>query len=126
MATVTSGRRINVSANSLVLGVGGRLGMGVAVDACEHLVVSGIGMAVPAGSPDLGMGAGVDGELAMGESGAGPGGSGVTIGAGCGESGRRVVGVVGGGVLGLMAGGAVRRRGRENVVDVGGSVGGYV
>src|SRR5450631_4461450 len=102
MATVTSGRRVDVPANPPVLGMGGRLAMGMAVDACEHLVVGGVGVAVPASGPDLGMAAGVDGELAMREGGAAPGGGGVTVGAGGGEAGRGVVGVVGGGVLGLV------------------------
>ena len=92
--------------------------MRVAVDAGKYRVVGGVRMAVPASSPDFGMGAGVDRELAMGESGAAPGGGGVTIRAGGGESGSRVVGVVGGGVLGLMARVTVRRRTREDVVDV--------
>src|ERR1017187_2371663 len=118
MATVTSGRRVDVSANPPVLGIGVGLGVGVAVDAREHLVVGGIGMAVAAGGPYLSMGAGVDRELAMGESSAGPGGGGVTIRAGGGESGRGVVGVVGGGVLGFVARVTVRGRARKDVVDV--------
>src|ERR1035438_9708960 len=103
VATVTSGGRINVPANSSVVRIGCGLCMCVAVDAGKYRVVGGVRMAVPASSPDFGMGAGVDRELAMGESGAAPGGGGVTIRAGGGESGSRVVGVVGGGVLGLMA-----------------------
>src|ERR1039458_10391724 len=54
----------------------------------------------------------------MGESGSGPGGGGVTIRAGGGESGRGVVRVISGGVLGLVARVTVRRRTREDVVDV--------
>src|ERR1035441_7810499 len=88
MAVVTSGRRIDVCTNSSVVRIGGSLGMRVAVNAGEHLVVGGVGMAIPTGSPDLGMGPGVDGEPAMRESGAGPGGGGVAIGAGGGEAGQ--------------------------------------
>ena len=92
--------------------------MSVAVDACEHLVVRRVSVAVPAGGPDSSVVAGIDWELAVRESGAAPGGGGVTIRAGGGKSGRRVVRVVRGGVLGLVARVTVRRRTRENAVDV--------
>ena len=92
--------------------------MGVAVDAGKYRVVGGVGVAVPASGPSPGMVTGIDRELAMGESGAAPGGGGVTVRAGGGEAGRRVVGVVSGGVLGLVARVTVRRRTREDVVDV--------
>ena len=94
------------------------MGVGVAVDAREHLVVGGIRMAVPASGPDFSVVTGINRELGMGESGSGPGGGGVTIRAGCGESGRCVVRVISGGVLSLVARVTVRRRARENVVDV--------
>ena len=77
MATVTSGRRINVIANPSVVRVGRGLRMGVAVDASKYRIVGGVGMAIPASGPDLVMPAGVDREPAMRGSGAGPGGGSV-------------------------------------------------
>src|ERR1035441_9052129 len=118
VATETSGGRINVPANSSVVRIGCGLCMRVAVDAGKYRVVGGVRMAVPARGPDSGVGTGIERELAMGESGAAPGGGGVAIGAGGGESGRRVVGVISGGVLSLVARVTIRRRAREYVVDV--------
>src|ERR1019366_2626055 len=97
VATETSGGRINVPANSSVVRIGCGLCMRVAVDAGKYRVVGGVRMAISASGPDPGVVAGVDRELAMRESGAAPVGGGVTIGAGGGKTGRRVVGIVGGG-----------------------------
>src|ERR1019366_5479528 len=118
MATVTSGGRINVPANSSVVRIGCGFCLRVAGDAGKYRVVGGVRMAVPASGPDFSVVTGINRELAMVESGAGPGGGGVAIRAGGGESGRGVVGVISGGVLSLVARVTVRRRARENVVDV--------
>src|ERR1700690_3784067 len=100
MAGVTSGRRIDVSTDFLVLGIGGGLAMRVAVDAGEYLIVGRIGMAVTASGPDLGMVAGVDRKLAVCERGAGPGGGCMTIRAGSREPRCRMIRIVGCGVFG--------------------------
>ena len=98
--------------------IGRRLRMRMTVDASEHLVIGRVRMAISATRPDLVMRAGVNRELAMRESRASPGCRCVAARAGGRESRRRVVRVVGGRVLGLMARVAVRRRARKDVVDV--------
>ena len=118
MATVTSSGRINVAANSSVVRIGRCLRVRMAVDASEHLVVGRVRMAISATRPDLVMRAGVNRELAMRESGAGPCCRCVAVRAGGRKSGRRVVRVVGGRVFGLMARVAVRRRARKDVVHM--------
>src|ERR1019366_5631097 len=124
MATVTSGGRINVPANSSVVRIGCGLCMRVAVDAGKYRVVGGVRMAVPASGPDFSVVTEIYRELGMGESGSGPGGGGVTIRAGCGESGCGVVVVehriepIRGGV----ADGAIGGEPGGNVVRIGGLV----